>query len=169
MSLLIINTLGKNCDTVKSVVGYFNEKMPEFRVFHTEDMKLQPCTGCNACWLKTPGICAIRDDYEQILKAYLEYDAVVFISGTQFGFIDYKTKNLIDRILPLATMYVSVVDGQMRHDSRYDNQYRFGLLYTGTGDREYLNYWMERFCLNFHGVSMGAFPIQECEEVLRCI
>ena len=52
----------------------------------------------------TPGVCSLRDGYEELLKAYLEYDATVFLAGTALNFVDHRMKNVIDRILPLATM-----------------------------------------------------------------
>ena len=111
----------------------------------------------------------MKDDYEQILTAYLQYDTVIFITGTALGFVDYKMKNIIDRILPLVTMYTCFVDGQMRHVPRYDKCFHFGLLYLGEADSEYLNRWLERVAINMHGKSMGAFPIDRSEEVVSCI
>ena len=78
-------------------------------------------------------------------------------------------KNVIDRTLPLVTMYTHVVDGQFRHVPRYDKKLRFGLLYSGSADTAYLNYWMERVMLNFGGENMGAYPIDHAKEVLSCI
>lgn len=159
MSLLIVNTLPKN--KVQAVIDCLTVRCNEYRVIHTEALNIYPCIGCNSCWLKTPGICAIHDDYEEILKAYLKYDTVIFLAATALGFVDHRMKNLIDRLLPLVTMYVRIVDGQCRHVPRYDKKYRFGLLYNGEADRDYLNEWMERVMLNFGGVSLGAFPVEE--------
>ena len=117
----------------------------------------------------TPGVCAIKDGYEELLKAYLQYDAVVFLSGTALNFVDYRMKNVIDRTLPLATMYTHIVDGQFRHVPRYDKKFRFGLMYSGSADGGYLNRWMERVMLNFGGENMGAYPIDHAKEVLSCI
>ena len=169
MSLLIINTLQEDDPAVQKAINCLLKKAPEHKIFHTQCMKIAPCIGCNACWLKTPGICSLKDDYEKILKAYLQYDTAIFISGITLGFLNYKTKNVIDRILPLATMYTHVVNGQMRHIPRYEKQYRFGLVYSGMADQQYMKYWLERFALNFKGVSIGAFPIEKCEEVSLCI
>lgn len=168
MSLLIINTLSEADPAAQEAICSLAGKAAEYRVFHTAKMQIAPCIGCNACWLRTPGICALKDDYEQILKAYLEYDAIIFISGTSLGFIDHKMKNLIDRAIPLATMYTHVVNGQMRHIPRYDKVFRFGLIYTGAADQEYLELWLARFALNFNGVSIGTFPAGKCGEVALC-
>lgn len=168
MSLLIINTLEEDSPIAKSVVSDLSAKTSAYKIFYTAEMKIAPCIGCNSCWLKTPGICALQDDYEQILKAYLQYDTTIFISGTSLGFISYKTKNVIDRMLPLATMYTHVVDGQMRHIPRYEKKYRFGLVYSGAADLPYMEQWLERFALNFNGISIGAFSVEGCKEVSLC-
>lgn len=168
MSLLIINTLEEDSPIAKSAINDLSAKTSTHKIFHTARMKIAPCVGCNSCWLKTPGICALKDDYEQILKAYLQYDTTIFISDTSLGFISYKAKNTVDRMLPLATMYTHVVDGQMRHIPRYEKKYRFGLVYSGVADIPYMEQWLERFALNFNGISIGAFPVERCKEVSLC-
>ena len=167
-NLLVVNALPENAPAAQAVIETF-ENAAKVTVIHAYEQIFRPCVGCNACWLVTPGICAIKDGYEKLLRAYLQYDAVLFLSGTALNFVDYRTKNLIDRLLPLATMYIRIVDGQCRHIPRYDKKYRFGLLYEGTADRAYLNRWMERVMLNFDGESLGAYPIKDVKEVLSCI
>ena len=166
MSLLIINTLSP--EKAQTAIDRLTARTADSRVIHTEQLNIHHCVGCNACWLKTPGRCAIKDDYEEILKAYLNYDEVIFLSGTALNFVDHRMKKLIDRLMPLVTMYTHVVDGQCRHVPRYKKKYRFGLLYDGKADQEYLNEWMGRVMLNFGGVSLGAFPIDKAEEVFSC-
>ncbi len=169
MRLLITNTLAENDPAAEKAIAALSVKAAEHRVIQAGNMQIGPCIGCNACWLKTPGICAVKDDYEQILQAYLQYDTTVYIAGTALGFIDHRAKNIVDRILPLATMYTCIVDGQMRHVPRYSKKFRFGLVYAGAADQAYLEHWMERFALNMHGVSLGVFPVGRIEEAASCI
>lgn len=169
MQLLIVNTLSKDDPAALEAIQELCMTVPDCKVIHTYEMDLRPCVGCNFCWLKTPGICSIKDGYEEILKGYLAYDATVFLAGTAMNFVDHRMKNVIDRVLPLVTMYIKITDGQCRHELRYDKKYRFGLLYAGTADRNYLNAWMKRVMLNFGGDSLGAFPIGQAKEVLLCI
>lgn len=168
MNLLIINTLEEDSPIAKNIISDLSAKVPAHKIFHTAKMKISPCIGCNTCWLRTPGICALKDDYEQILKACLQYDTTVLISNTSLGFINYKAKNIVDRMLPLATMYTHIVDGQMRHVPRYEKKCRFGLIYSGIADMAYIEQWLERFALNFNGISIGAFPVEKCKEVSLC-
>ena len=93
----------------------------------------------------------------------------MFLAGTALNFVDHRMKHVIDRLLPLATMYIHIVDGQCRHVPRYDKEYRFGLLYAGTADGDYLNHWLDRMVLNLGGSSLGVFPIHQAKEVLSCI
>jgi len=44
-----------------------------FELIDTTGMNISHCVGCNCCWLKTPGVCAIQDDYEPILRK-MRYD-----------------------------------------------------------------------------------------------
>lgn len=168
MNLLIINTLGKNDPAAKEVISVLSSQISTYTIFHTAEMKIAPCIGCNACWLKTPGICAIKDDYEKILKACLQHDATIIISNASLGFISYKAKNVVDRMLPLATMYTYIANGQMRHVPRYEKNFQIGLIYSGSSDKEYLEQWLGRFALNFNGRSIGVFPVEKCKEVSLC-
>lgn len=169
MRLMIVNTLPRENPEAREAIRQLRESTLDCRVVHAYEMDIQPCVGCNACWLKTPGICSIRDGYEELLKSYLACDAAVFLAGTALDFVDHRMKNVIDRLLPLATMYIKVAGGQCRHEPRYGKRYRFGLLYAGTADRDYLNEWMARVMLNFGGDSLGAFSIGQAKEVLSCI
>ena len=120
--LLIINTLPENDPAVSSALG---RGADEVRVIHTYEKNLRSCMGCNACWLVKLGICAVKDGYEELLKANLDYDATVFLSGTALNFVDHRMKNVIDRLLSLVTMYVHIADGQCRHVPRYE-KIRYG-------------------------------------------
>lgn len=168
MSLLIINTLEEDDPLGKDAISILSAQTSLHTIFHTTKMKITPCIGCNACWLKTPGICAVKDDYEKILKACLQHDTTIIISNTSLGFINYKAKTIVDRMLPLATMYTHIVNGQMRHIPRYEKRFQFGLVYSGFADIEYMEQWLVRFALNFNGVSIGVFPIERCGEVSLC-
>lgn len=153
-------------NTVLISLDIFDEYM---EVVCTKGMTISHCIGCNYCWLKTPGICTIKDDYEIILKKILQHEKIVFITDIKFGFVSYQTKNLLDRILPIATMYLQFVDGQMRHVPRYDIRPQMGIVYTGNAEHTYLEKWMERTTLNFESTSLGVYPLEEGRGILSCI
>ena len=169
MSTLVINTLSETDERVQKALAVLEAGRENIQVIHTQGLSIKSCIGCNACWIKTPGVCAVKDDYAQILEAFMQHDTVVYMVGTAFGFMNYQGKNVIDRILPLITMHIQIVGKEMRHVMRYDRKWKLGLLYAGEADRDYFNEWLNRFAINMVSDSMGAYPIEQAEEVASCI
>lgn len=160
---LVICSLPKNDDQVKNFVGTLQQNNKLLEMIYTEDYKLRQCTGCNSCWLKTPGKCVIKDDFELIFKKFLKAHQVILLTEAKMGFISYKMKGLIDRFIALDVPYTRVYKGEMRHVNRYEKSWDIALIYKGEGDQVYLNEWMERFTLNFHSKSLGAMSLEAWE------
>ena len=132
-------------------------------------LKISHCIGCNYCWLKTPGECAIKDDYEIILKEFIHADQLWVISDTALGFLDHKGKNIFDRILPIATMYLKFTGDQMRHVPRYDTRTDIGIIYRGEAQKDYLERWNARAALNFESRALGVFESSNIKEAVSCM
>lgn len=162
--ILIINTL-ENEQAVCALDSKLMSGGFEYEIVHTADKEIKNCIGCNYCWLKTPGICTIKDDYEMILKKIIKADQMWIVADTHFGFISYKGKNIVDRLMPIVTMNLHMKNGQMRHVTRYKHTADFGVIYQGDADKAYLNRWAERVALNFDSKSLGAYSIDEIQEV----
>lgn len=88
MRLLIVNTLPKDDSAALAAIRELCKNVSDCSVIHAYEMDIRPCVGCNFCWLKTPGICSIKDGYEEILKGYLTHDVTVFLAGTALNFVD---------------------------------------------------------------------------------
>ena len=154
MKTLVLNTLGKEAlDQVNALI-----KDKEVEVVDTSDMKIAHCMGCNQCWLKTPGICAIKDDYEIIIKKLVETENLWIVSDTRLGFLDYKGKRVMDRIMPMLNMTIGFRDGWMRHKLRY-HALNIGLLYKGAADQAMMEDWCKRTAANIGGQSLGAIAL----------
>jgi len=168
--VLMIDTTREHIGTQFAEELLHSGKNPaEFELIDTTGMHISPCAGCNYCWLKTPGVCAIQDDYEPILRKMNRADQVWLISDTRFGFVSWQTKNIVDRIMPLVTMYLKFKDGQMRHVMRYDHQPDIGIIYTGDGDQAYLELWCQRTALNIGSCSLGVFSEHRGKEAVSCM
>ena len=155
MNTLVLNTLGK--EVSEQIKALINDK--EAEIVETSSMKIAHCMGCNQCWLKTPGICAIKDDYEEIIKKLVETENLWIVSDTHFGFLDYKGKRVMDRIVPMLNMTVEFRDGWMRHEMRY-HPLNIGLLYKGDADQTMMEDWCKRTAANIGGHSLGAIALQ---------
>ena len=153
----LINIKNLIITTIPDVTEFF----PDAETLYLANYKLGNCIGCTNCWLKTPGMCAIKDDWAIIFGKILKADNVVLVTEAKLGFISYKMKNLIDRLIPIATPYTKLYKGEMRHKPRYDKCWNFGLVYYGDGDKEFLTQWMDRFVLNLYCKSLGVFKLEE--------
>ena len=169
MNLLIINTTAENDIETQTAINKLTEKADKYKVINTSEFNISHCIGCYVCMLQTPGICCLKDDYHIIFKSFLEYDNVIFVCDTAFGFVNHKMKNIADRSFPLATILTHFKDGEIRHIPRYNKSLNLYLLYKGDANQELLNDWLNRYAINMAGKSLGAFPISNFEEALKCI
>ena len=166
--ILIINTTADRSVT-EEIRRQLADTSIDADIVETDEMKISHCIGCNYCWLKTPGECSIKDDYEILLKKMIHADQIWVISDTALGFLDHKGKNIFDRILPLATMYLKFKGDQMRHVARYKKRSDFGIIYKGEPEVEYLKRWNERAALNFETKSLGVYSTDEIKEAVSCM
>lgn len=156
---IVINTLEAGVYTEQINALLANNDF-DIEIIDTANMKIAHCMGCNQCWLKTPGVCAIKDDYETIIKKLVSADNVWLVSDTKFGFIDYRGKRILDRIMPMLNMYIVFRDGWMRHQLRY-HPLNVGVIYKGDGDRQMLEEWCDRTAANLGGRSLGVLALEE--------
>ena len=152
---IVLNTI-ENIVASQHISTLINDA--DMEVVNTSGMKISHCMGCNLCWLKTPGICAIKDDYENIIKKLVNAENLWLVSDTSFGFVDWRGKRVMDRIVPMLNMYVEFRDGLERHELRY-HPLNFGLLYKGQADQEFLEEWSQRVASNLAGQSLGVYNI----------
>ena len=165
--MLIINTLSKIDEKSNKVIYLLFKKTKDIEILETSKYKIGNCIGCTNCWLKSPGVCSIKDDWEIIIKKIIKSDYIIFFAETHFGFVSHKMKNIVDRLIPLLLPYMKLYKGQMRHKSRYKKYWKIGLIYTGNANNDFLNEWMERFTLNFLSKSLGAYNIDKSEGLLH--
>ena len=86
------------------------------------------CEGCFKCWVQTPGTCIISDDNQEINRAIINSDFVLFASPLVMGFVTSILKKKMDRMIPLVHPYIMVEHGELHHLPRYEKYPLFGLL-----------------------------------------
>ena len=169
MSLLIINTLSENDAETQNAINKLTEKTDKYKVINTNELNISHCTGCCACMLDTPGECCLNDDYKEVFLSLFEYNNIVFISDTSFGFINHKTINVIQRMFPLVTVLSCFENGKILHIPRYDMTLRLALLYKGSANKEILTKWFEKYAEHFSSIPVGVFSLNDFEEGYKCI
>ena len=117
------------------------------------DLKLRTCIGCWTCWLKTPGLCAMKDDMVALYPKMVAADLLVWASPLVLGTISALAKTAQDRMVPLIHPYVELVDGELHHRHRYAHNADVGVIVApGADDTEedlaIVRAFFERFSRN---------------------
>lgn len=114
---------------VKEFLAGAEEAGAETENIFLVEKKIQPCMGCFACWLKTPGKCAIKDDMEELLEKQVHTDITVYACPVYVGSVTGIMKNFIDRNIPLADPHlIQNETGTCCHPSRYSHENKVVLI-----------------------------------------
>lgn len=132
MKLLILNGIPDNPSYLpleKEIEAQLaSTREHEIDYFKLRELNIHYCTGCWDCWVKTPGLCAIKDDQAQILAKFPHSDRLLFISPVLVGYESALLKKTKDRIIPTAHPYIEMVHGEQHHRQRYAKSPDFGVL-----------------------------------------
>lgn len=142
----------------------------EMTVFSIRRMRINHCTGCWNCWLKTPGRCVHRDDAESIYRDIVNTDLLMFASPLQMGFVTTLTRKINERLIPLLLPYVDLFKGEFHHQLRYGKPPVLALLLQPERDTDDVDVDItaeiyQRTALNFRSrlgfVKLTSAPIRE--------
>jgi multimeric flavodoxin WrbA len=139
------------------------------------EMQLRYCTGCWGCWVKTPGECVGKDASEEIGRAVINADFVLWAAPLKMGFPSALLKMAVDKHVPLIHPYGDVDHSEAHHLKRYARYPRLGLLVereadTDAEDMRILTEIFARTALNFKSwLEFTATNGQPLEEVAGMI
>lgn len=169
MSILIVNNLPEADEEAKYAIRKLTDTGVKTHVVHALELNISNCTSCKTCMFKTPGVCCKNDDYKKIEELIMEYDNVIFISGTSLNFLDHRTIKFFERFFPFLVILCELRNGEVRQFGRYKKPAIIGVLYTGTADNSMLNEWLDLYTSHGNSMSLGAFHINDVEELCKCI
>ena len=85
------------------------------------DQEINPCIGCLACWVKTPGRCIHRDAMDQLLPKIAESDVIGFATPLYVDNVSGIMKNFMDRCTPMVDPHMETDEhGETRHVGIHD-------------------------------------------------
>ena len=127
----------------------------DYDYFTLKDMNINYCIGCWDCWVKTPGICRLKDDHKLVLKSLINSQHVLFISNVRTGFITSTLKKTLDRIIPCVLPYIREFNNESHHYPRYKNTAKFHVLLmedilTSETEINLIEDYFNRLSLNFY-------------------
>jgi hypothetical protein len=104
------------------------QRWHQVTIFDLRDMDIKYCTGCFGCWVKKPGECVVTDASDDIRRAVIHSDLVMFASPLKMGFVSALLKKTMDKLLPLIHPYFAVDQNEAHHRARYERYPLVGLL-----------------------------------------
>jgi hypothetical protein len=99
----------------------------EVSCFKLEEMQILPCRSCGSCGTRTPGLCVIEDQMQEVLPAIAHCQLLVFISSVTFGGYSYQLKKAVDRLMVLGYPLYVVKGGHLLHPMRYGRKCLLGI------------------------------------------
>lgn len=96
----------------------------EVKKFYPHKMNIGPCTSCWSCWgKKNPGVCARKDDFQEILDVYKQADYFLLAAPLYIFSFPATVKNVIDRFfILLEPAQVKSSRGFTEHPKRFDRR-----------------------------------------------
>ena len=117
--------------------------------------KIKACTGCLACWDRTPGRCIHEDSMKNIGYFFSKADEVVIVSRCIYGSYSSFVQKIMERTLPYFLPDYEIRDGKMYHKKRYSNVMAFSAYFYGDDlsdeEKKLLEERMRRLVQKFGG------------------
>ncbi|MBU1050023.1 NAD(P)H-dependent oxidoreductase [Candidatus Bipolaricaulota bacterium] len=88
---------------------------------YLHDKTIHYCTGCFACWTRTPGVCIHQDDMIELLPMLRQADIAVIASPLYGNMLTGQMKTFLDRTLPLSNPAIVEIGDEFVHPPRYDD------------------------------------------------
>ena len=162
--ILVLDGLETNNGTYQGIrdnlKAVFTNQGDTIQLVPLEEKKLAHCIGCFDCWLKTPGLCFIKDDWQAIARDIIQADTLVILTPVLFGCPGSLAKRMIDRFLPFIQPYFGNYHGETHHVPRYARFPRLvGIGVQPRSDPESAELFaltIGRNALNYHTPSQAA-------------
>lgn len=131
------------------------------------------CIGCFGCWVKTPGKCVIRDNYQEIGIHMSKCTELIYVSRCYYGSVSPFVKMVQDRALSYIQPDFVMRKGEMHHKRRYKNMIKLSSYFYGENitdtEKETARELLKANADNYDGLVKGTYfykSIEELEEVV---
>lgn len=131
---------------------------------------IRPCVGCFHCWNKTPGVCVMKDGFENMGQLIHRADEVVVISRYTYGGFSGFVKNVIDRCLGYVLPQFEIVGCETHHKKRYEETKPFTFIFRGPPltkeEKAGASRYVRALCANIRGYVKAIIFREESHERL---
>lgn len=131
---LIIHDLDEKYN--KKITDFFAKDGTDIHII-SNDGTIKHCIGCFGCWVKTPGKCVLKDEYNTMGALGGKTKELIIISKCVYGTYSPFVKNVWDRFLPYVHPDFTKRNNEIHHKLRYENSMNTRVYFYGdVNDRE---------------------------------
>lgn len=139
---------------LKKIQALLEEEGSQVNHILLRELQLKYCTGCWGCWVKSPGKCQSDRASQEMDKALINSDFILWAAPMKMGYPSELLKMAMDKHLPLIHPYMEVVQNEAHHLKRYASYPRLGLVVeketsTDEQDLKITTQMFQRTALNF--------------------
>lgn len=111
------------CDISDEVLERIGFSVNDDDYVITNSGRLRPCVGCFGCWVKNPGVCIIKDGYQNIGYWLSKCDELIVISELVYGCYSPFVLNVWNRSISYLLPYFTLINGETHHVKRYKHSF----------------------------------------------
>ncbi len=114
------------------------------------------CIGCFGCWIKTPGVCVIKDKYGNMGADIAKCNEIIIVTKCCYGGPSPFVKNVLDRSISYVHPYFVNRNGEMHHKQRYEKSLNLTVLFYGDNltslEKQTAQEWVKAMAVNLYCV-----------------
>lgn len=92
---------------------------------------IKKCVGCFGCWIKTPGVCVLRDEYQDMGENLAACDELIIISQCVYGSDSPFIRTVWNRSISYFLPYFVTKNGESHHKARYNKKIAYSAYFYG--------------------------------------
>ncbi len=134
----------------------------------TDNGTIRKCIGCFGCWVRTPGVCVLKDDYQRMGEWAAASDEMIILSKCTYGSYSPFVKNVLDRSISYILPYFTTINGETHHQRRYENSFKLTVHFYGedltSAEQETARALVAANAVNFYSTGNEVFFYQNAED-----
>lgn len=134
----------------------FKKLDSNYKVFNSLKCN-KSCMACFSCWIKTPNVCIINDNFDNLSSCLIKTDELIIISKMRYGCYSASVKKLLERCIGYVNPLFEMRDKMMHHKMRCNNNLKLSVYFYGSKitkeDKMYAEELVKKNAINLNAKS----------------
>ena len=130
------------------------------------------CIGCFSCWVRHPKVCAINDNFSNLIEFIKNSDELLLISKCRYGCYSNEVKRVFERCIGYVLPHFIIRNNEIHHKSRYDKKLKLCTYFYGNildEDKMCVDKLVKANAINLNATEYEINYIKDLKELQKCI